>query len=117
MSNQFSKKIMLLDTCYKMQYCGFRIIDSLLISLDDLLVCRFKITLVMLLSNFESHCHITLQNSISPIHSFCRRFPALSRPRHNRTIAGEVHTVKLNVVIETVLFQIEAVDKEISQTQ
>ena len=46
MSNQFSKKIMLLDTCYKMQYCGLGITDSLLISLDDLLVCRFKITLV-----------------------------------------------------------------------
>ena len=107
-----------LDTCYKMQYCGLGITDSLLISLDDLLVCRFKITLVMqLLSNFESHCHITFQNSISPKHSFCRRFPALSRLCHNRTIAGEVHTVKLNVVIETVLFQIEAVDKEISQTQ
>ena len=54
--------------------------------------------------NQESHCNITLQHPITHVHSLSGRFPAQCLLLHYRAIGGEVHTMKYNVVEETVAF-------------
>ena len=73
------------------------------LSLNNLLVSRFEITLVIATSlNCMGHCRSTMQHSIKHAHVLSGGFPAQYLLLHNRTIGGKVHTVKSNVEDEIV---------------
>ena len=62
----------------------------------------------------QSLKNISVHKSITRIESLGGRFPAQCLLLHDRSIRGKVYTKKLDVVDETIVFDVDTVDAEIN---
>ena len=71
---------------------------------EDLLVSSSEVTSVMGTTfKQQSHGNITRQHSITHVHFLSGWLPFHRLPLHNWTIGGKVYTIKLNLVMESVV--------------
>ena len=79
----------------------------------NLLVSTFEVSSVMATSfNPKSHINITLQHPITCIHFLSGWLPSQYLLLHDWAISGKVHTVKTDVIDETLLFLVQPFEKK-----